>query len=160
MPRLSEQIEIEAARVDVFRFCYDLNNWPEWNEQVVAVEILGSPPIRRGTLLRIEGKHGRSAVFSWEAEVVNYQMTSGSTIRAIDTAGTSPFASGSELKWAFDSMEGGRTRVTWTWDYKNRGFFASLKNALGGKSTMHRAIKQSLNNLKTLLESGRRAKIN
>ena len=159
MPRLSEQIEINVARVDVFRFCYDLSNWPEWNEQVVAVEVLGSPPIRRGTLLRIDAKHGRSAVFSWEAEVVNYQMPSGSTIRALDTAGTSPFASGSQLQWQFDSMEGGGTRLTWTWDYNNRGFFASVKNVLGGKSTMHRAIKQSLNNLKTLIESGRRAKI-
>ena len=160
MPRLSEQIEIDAARVDVFRFCYDLTSWPEWNQQVVAVELLGSPPVRRGALLRIDAKQGRGAVFSWEAEVINYQMPSGSTIRAIDTAGTSPFGSGSELQWEFESIGDGRTRVTWTWNYTNRGFFAGIKNALGGKSTMNRAIKQSLKNLKTLIESGRRAKIN
>ncbi len=156
MPRIEEQIDINTARADVFRFCYDFNRWPEWNEQVSHVELLSPKPIRAGMLLRIDAQHGSSAVFSWEAEIISYHTPSGSTIQALDTASSSPFAAGSKLIWEFSSVNG-RARLSWVWDYETRGFVSSIKNKLGGQNTTRKAIKQSLINLKTLLEAGRRA---
>jgi hypothetical protein len=77
-------------------------------------------------------------------------------VRVLDTAYSSPFGPGSQVNWAFSSSGGG-TRVTWTWKYKPRGFIASIRNMLGGRAATQRAIRNSLKNLKTLLEGGRRA---
>lgn len=158
MPRLTESIEINVSRADVFRFCHDFDLWPEWAEQIERVELLTPKPLRRGTLLRIDSRQGSSAVFSWEAEVADYQMPSGSRIRALDTARSSPFAAGSEMAWTFDSTGSG-TRFTWTWTYKPRGFIASILDKLGRQGATQKAIRRSLDNLKQLVESGRRAHI-
>ncbi len=156
MPKIEEQIEISAARADVFRFCHDMTKWSEWAEEVMYVELLTPKPLRAGTLLRIDAQQGHGAIFSWEAEFVNYQMPMGSILQAIDTAPSSPFGVGSQLSWQLESGNG-VTQMTWIWDYKPGGFIASIKDVLGGKSSTHKAIKRSLVNLKTLLESGRRA---
>ena len=86
-------------------------------------------------------------------------MLQGSTLKAIDTASASPFARGSVMTWEFDSTGSG-TRMTWVWDYKPRGFIASIVDVLGRRSATHRAIKRSMQNLKSLVEAGRRASIN
>lgn len=158
MPRIQETVEIHVARADVFRFCHDLKHWPEWVEQIEAVEMITPQPFRRGTLLRIDSRQGGSAVFSWEAEVVDYQMPSGTRIKAIDTAGTSPFAAGSELTWEFVSTGSG-TRFSWSWNYQPRGFIANLLDKLGRQRATQKAMQASLAALKNLLESGRRATI-
>ncbi len=158
MPRIEESIKIAAARADVFRFCHDFTKRSEWDEQVVDIELLSPKPIRQGTLLRFDAKMGGS-IFSWDGEFMDYQMLQSSRIRAIDTAPTSPFAAGSELKWEFSQVDGG-TRLNWVWEYKPRGIIATIIDFLGRRSATHRAIKRSLANLKTLVESGRRATIN
>jgi uncharacterized membrane protein len=158
MPLIEESIEIDAARTDVFRFCHDLSHWPEWAEQIENAEFITPKPVRRGSLLRIDARQGRSAVFSWEAEVAEYQLPSASRVRAIDTARSSPFAAGSEMKWEFESTGRG-TRFTWRWDYKPSGFFASILDALGRRSSTQKAIQRSLEKVKELLEAGRRARI-
>ena len=156
MPRIEEQIDIEVARADVFRFCHDLKHRPEWDEQVVAIELLTPKPIRQGSLFRVDAKDGGGAVFSWDAEVISHQLPSGSSMRIIDAARTSPFAHGSEMSWEFSSIGSG-TRLKWVWDYKPNGFIASIMDKLGKRVARQRAIKNSLANLKELLESGRRA---
>ena len=157
MPYIEAQIEIAAARVDVFRFCHDITSWPDWNEQVVHVELLTPAPIRTGALLRIDQKIG-GTVFSWDAEYVGVQLPSGSKLRVIDAARSSPFRAGSELSWTLESV-GSATLFIWRWDYRPQGFLASLADNLGRRSATQRAIRQSLANLKELIESGRRARI-
>lgn len=156
MPRIEEQIEINVARADAFRFCHDLKHRSEWDEQVEAIELLTPKPIRQGTLFRVDAKDGGGSIFSWDAEVISHQLPSKSTVRIIDAAKTSPFARGSEMSWEFSST-GGSTRLKWVWDYKPNGFIASIMDKLGKRSARQRAIRKSLTNLKELLESGRRA---
>jgi uncharacterized membrane protein len=157
MPKIEEQIEIAAARADVFRFSHDIASWPDWNEQVVAVELLTSSPIRSGTLIRIDADAGGS-VFSWDAEYIGYQMPAGSKLRVLDAASSSPFGKGSQLTWQLESIGSG-TRFIWSWNYQPHGFLASIADKLGKRAATQRAIKRSLENLKNLIESGRRARI-
>lgn len=157
MPTIQEQIEIAAARVDVFRFCHDITGWADWNEHVVAVELLTPSPIRTGTLLRIDGDMGGS-VFSWDAEYIGFQLPSGSKLRVLDAASSSPFSAGSVLSWGFEST-GSNTRLIWSWDYKPSGFLAGIADKLGKRAATQRAIRRSLENLKALVESGRRGRI-
>ena len=157
MPTIEETIDIAAGPADVFRFCHDAASRPDWDEQVMRVELLTPPPMRQGTLFRIDAKPAvGSSVFSWDAEIITYHFPFNSRVRVLDTAYSSPFAPGSELSWEFSSAAGG-TRVTWTWVYKTRGFFASVRDKLGGRGATQRAISKSLKNLKAMIEGGRRA---
>jgi len=155
MPRIEEQIEVSVARADVFKFCHDVRQRPEWDEQVDNVEILSAGPLRQGTLIRVDARQGRS-VFSWDAEVSAYSFLQSSRVLVLDAAKTSPFARGSEAIWEFESVGSG-TRMTWIWDYKPNGFIARIMDGLGRRSSTRRAIKRSLANLKSMMESGARA---
>ena len=159
MPKIEEQIDINVARLDVFRYCHDLSSWSDWDEQVKFAELISPKPVRQGTLLRIDAQHPGGAIFTWEAEYLQYQMPDGSTISALDTAPSSPFAAGSTLAWDFNTIDGSTTRVKWTWEYKPRGFFANVLDKLGRGNATQRAMRRSLAKLKEALESGRRAKI-
>jgi hypothetical protein len=159
MPRIEEQIEIAAARVDVFRFCHDITSRAEWDEQVAQIELLTPRPIRSGTLFRVDSRYGSGSVFTWDAEYVDFKLPSSSTVRVLDTAPSSPFGAGSEMIWEFSSVGSG-TRLTWVWDYRPRGFLAKIADSLGRRAATQRAIKRSLANLKELIESGRRASVN
>ena len=157
MPLIEEQIEIAAARADVFRFCHDITGWPDWQDQVVHAELLTSPPLRSGVLLRVDQEAG-GAIFSWDAEYITFQMPTGSRLKVIDAARSSPFRAGSELSWQFESA-GNNTLFIWKWDYQPYGFLASLADTLGRRGATQRAIKRSLAKLKELVESGRRARL-
>jgi uncharacterized membrane protein len=154
MPHIEEYIDIAAPPPQVFRFCHDVTHRPDWDEQVMRVELLTSPPIRQGTLLRIDAKYGGGSVFSWDAEYVSFQFPMSSQVRVIDTASSSPFSAGSESSWQFGSVSGG-TRVTWSWDYRPRGILAGILDRLGGRASTRRAMKNSLANLKAMIETGR-----
>jgi hypothetical protein len=156
MPRIEEHINIATAPAEVFRFCHDIASRPDWDEQVMRVELLSPGPIRLGTLLRIDARHSGRSVFSWDAEYVGFQFPLRSRLRVIDTAPSSPFRAGGEMNWEFSSVSGG-TRLAWVWDYQPRGFFASIMDKLGGRASTQRAIKNSLANLKVMMEEGRRA---
>jgi hypothetical protein len=155
MPRIEEQIEIAAARVDVFRFCHDVSRWSTWDEQVTGVELLTPRPVRQGTLVRVDSTQG-GTLFSWDGEYISFQMPQGSKVRVIDVAASSPFRKGSIVSWQFDSVGTG-TRFTWIWDYEPRGFLARLADMLGKRASTQRAIQRSLGALKELVESGARA---
>jgi len=159
MPRIEETIEIAVARADVFRFCHDLKYRPSWDEQVERMELLTPKPFRQGTLLRIDAKASGGVIFSWDAEVISYQLPSISKVRVIDAASTSPFAPGSELSWEFNSVGSG-TRLKWVWNYKPYGIIANIMDKLGRRASTQKAIRRSLESLKTALESGHRAGVN
>jgi uncharacterized membrane protein len=154
MPRIEERIEIAANRADVFRFCHDVAHRPEWDEQVAQVELLSPRPVRAGALLRFDAKGG--AVFTWDAEYIEYHIPQNSKLRVIDAASSSPFAKGSLVSWNFEAV-GVSTRLTWVWEYKPNGLIARLLDVLGRRSATQRAIKRSLLNLKKVIESGGRA---
>ncbi|RME75958.1 MAG: hypothetical protein D6784_06885 [Chloroflexi bacterium] len=154
MPVIEEVIEIAAPRADVFRFCHNVDRWSEWQEQVEGAELLGSNMVRSGALLRIDARVGHGAVFSWDAEFVGYQMPTGSRLRVLDTAPSSPFAKGSELSWELESVGSG-TRFTWRWSYQPQGILRRITDRLGGRGAVQRAIQRSLVNLKEIMESGR-----
>jgi hypothetical protein len=156
VPRIEEHIDIAVRPAEVFRFCHDITSRPEWDQQVMHIELLTPTPIRQGTLLRFDAKHGRGSVFSWDAEVVSYHFPLSSRLRVLDSASSSPFGPRSELSWKFSSV-GNDTRLTWVWDYRPRGFLARILDALGGRAATQRAIRNSLSNLKAMIESGRRA---
>jgi hypothetical protein len=157
MPRIEEQIEISVSRPDVFKFCHDAKRRPEWDEQVDNVEILSPGPIRQGTLIRIDARQGGS-VFTWDAEMSAYTFLQSSRVQVLDAAKTSPFGRGSEAIWEFESIGTG-TRMTWIWDYKPNGFIARILDGLGRQSSTRRAIKRSMANVKSMMESGARASI-
>jgi hypothetical protein len=154
VPRIEEQIEIAAKQADVFRFCHDGGRRAEWDEQVKGVELLTPPPIRQGTLLRVDAALAGS-VFTWDGEVTGFQFPASSRVRVIDAASSSPFGQGSQLTWQL-SASGNSTRFTWIWEYEPRGFIARIKDSLGGRAATQRAIKSSLNNLKAIMEGSRR----
>ncbi|MBN1217607.1 MAG: SRPBCC family protein [Anaerolineae bacterium] len=154
MPRIEEVVEIAVNRADVFKFCHDIERRPVWDEQVEKIELLTPRPVRSGTLLRVDSKGG--AIFSWDAEVISFQFPSGSSLRVLDVASSSPFARGSELSWEFEAV-GTRTRFKWVWDYRPNGFIARIIDALGRRAATQRAIRRSMENLKKIIESGQRA---
>jgi uncharacterized membrane protein len=151
MPRIEESIEIAAASSTIFRFCHDVDRWPEWDERVMRVELLTSKPIRRGTLLSIDASRSGKYLFSWDAEYTDFQFPQSSTLRVVDAAPSSSFRSGAE-SWRFSSA-GGSTRFTLVWDYQHRGILARITDALGGRSATRRAIRRSLANLKAMVEA-------
>lgn len=150
MARIKASIEIAAAAMTVFRFCHDLDRRTAWDERVVGVELITPAPVRRGSLIRIDAGRSGQFLFTWEAEYTSYQLPSGSTLKVIDAAPSSPFKSGTE-QWAFSQSSGG-TNFTLIWDYQPGGFISRITDALGRRAATRRAIRRSLKNLKTLIE--------
>jgi uncharacterized membrane protein len=152
MARIEESIEIAAPPSTVFRFCNDLKRRPEWDDRVVNIEVLTSPPIRRGSLVRIEAGRSGQFQFTWDGECTNYQMPSASAFKVLDAAPSSPFRSGTET-WAFAKTADG-TRFTLTWEYQPRGILSRIADVLGRRTRTRRAVRRSLENCKALIEAG------
>jgi ribosome-associated toxin RatA of RatAB toxin-antitoxin module len=151
MARIEASIEIAAAPTTVFRFCHDLARWPEWDERVIAAKLITPAPLRRGSLVRIDAGRSGTFHFTWEAEFLDYQFPSSSTIKAYDVAPSSPFKASTE-KWAFDKAENG-TRMTLTWEYKPRSLIARLMDVVMRRAGNRHAVQHSLQNLKTMIET-------
>jgi uncharacterized protein YndB with AHSA1/START domain len=151
MSRIEASIEIAAPPTTVFRFSHDLDRRSEWDERVVGIALITSAPVRRGSLIRIDAGRGRQFQFTWEGEYTEYHMSSGSTLKVIDAAPASPFKSGLET-WRLSQTEGG-TRFTLTWEYQSRGMVSRVLDFLGRRGATRRTIRQSLKNLRTLIEA-------
>ena len=150
MARIEERIDVAASKTAVFKWCHDPEQRLRWDERWDAVEVLTGPPLRTGTLVRVDSCHAGWPVFSWEGEYVEFQFPRGSRLRVIDAAPSSPFQSGSE-KLGFETI-GEETRVTLVWEYSPGGVIARILDALARRSVMRRAIRQSLKNLKEMAE--------
>ncbi|NLE44284.1 MAG: hypothetical protein GX620_06150 [Chloroflexi bacterium] len=151
MPRIEEQIDISASPMDVFRFVHNTSHRADWDERVIAVRMLSQPPVRQGTLLNIDAGHGNMFQFSWDAEYSVFQFPASSTLRALDAATSSYFKRAVETMH-FESAGGG-TRVNLVWEYEPRGIIARIRDALGGRTGVRRAIRHSLENLRQMMES-------
>lgn len=152
MARITESQEIATAPADLFRLCHDLERRPEWDERVVGTEMLTPPPLRQGSLVRIDEGRAGQFLFSWDAEYSSYQFPSGSTLKVLDAAPSSPFVRGTET-WRFDKTSEG-TRFTIIWEYKTRGILARVMDVLGRRAATRRAIRKSLENIEELVASG------
>jgi uncharacterized protein YndB with AHSA1/START domain len=152
MARIEVSTDIAAPRAEVFRLSHDLNRRPDWDERVIGVELITPPPLRRTSLIRIDVGRSGKFKFTWEGEYVSYQMPSSSTVSVIDAAPSSPFKKGTE-HWDFSQTADG-THMTIVWEYEPRGFLSRISDTLGGRSATRNAIRRSLHNLKTLLETG------
>ena len=150
MTRVGASIEIAAAPADVFRFCHDIKRRPEWDVRVVDVEMISSPPIRRGSLVRFDAGRAGQYQFTWEGEVTQYQMPNSSAVEVLDAAPSSPFQTGNET-WEFTKTASG-TRFVLTWVYHPKGILSRIRDILGGRVGARRAAQRSVKNLKTLLE--------
>ncbi|MFW6157132.1 MAG: SRPBCC family protein, partial [Armatimonadota bacterium] len=128
MPRIEEQIEIEAGATEVFRFCHDVDRRAEWDQRVARAQMLSRPPMRRGTLLRFDTRPAKGAVFTWDAEIVEYHFPSGSKLQVVDVAPSGTFSGASET-WRLASS-GGTTRFTLVWAYVPRGIVGRLLDAV------------------------------
>ncbi len=151
MTKIEEQITIQVSPAILFKLCHDLKRRPEWDELISHAELLSPPPLRRGSLLRIDSGESISSVYTYDAEMAAYQFPSQSSMQVLDAAASSPFVSGT-MHFSFDSAPQG-TRFTLTWDYKPRGILGRLKNLLGRATMTRRAIQRSLQNLKELAET-------
>ena len=154
MARIEAQIEIAAASSDVFRFCHDVTHRAEWDERVSGIEMLSPSPVRQGRLLSVDASRGGRYAFSWDAEYTEFKYPSGSTVRVLNAAPSSPYKAGTE-SWSFSSTGavGGGTRFAVVWEYEPRHILARIADAVGGRASNQRAVRRSLANLKELLES-------
>jgi uncharacterized protein YndB with AHSA1/START domain len=152
MAQITASVEIAAPPTTIFRLCHDFDRRAEWDERVIGVEMISSPPIRRGSLVRIEAGSTGKFEFTWDGEYTHYRLPSGSAVQVLDAAPSSPFKSGTET-WEFVKTVDG-TRFTLTWVYQPSGLISRLRDALGRRISTRRAIQRSLKNLKTLLEAG------
>jgi hypothetical protein len=152
MPIIQDSIEIEAAATDVFRYCHDIATRPLWDDRVLRIKLLSKAPIRSGTLIQVDAARSGAYAFSWDAEYSQYRFPSGSTLKVLDAAPSSPFVKGSTETWTFSSS-GGVTRFDLKWAYETKGFVNKVMDRLGGHSSMKRAIRRSLANLKANLEN-------
>jgi uncharacterized protein YndB with AHSA1/START domain len=152
MARIQASIEIHARPREVFRFCHDLARRPEWDERVMAVEMITPPPLRTGSVIRIDAGHDGQFLFTWDAEYLRYYIPTESALRVLDAAPSSPFKTGT-LTWRFEQSSHG-TRFTIIWEYQPRGFLARIGDALGRRHATQGAIQHSLKNVKNRIESG------
>ena len=150
MARIEESVEIAASPSDVFKLCHDIARRPQWDARVVGVELLTSAPLRRGSLVRIEAGSKGKFLYSWDAEYADYRFPSGSTLKVLDAAPSSPFQAGTET-WRVDKSPAG-TRFVLLWEYTPRGIIARIRDSLGRRAATGRAIRRSLSNLKALAE--------
>jgi hypothetical protein len=154
MARIEAQIEIAAAPSDVFRFCHDVTRRAEWDERVSGIEMLSPSPVRQGTLLSVDASRGGRYVFSWDAEYTEFKYPSGSQVRVLNAAPSSPYKAGTE-SWNFISTGAvrGGTRFAVVWEYEPRNILARILDAVVGRASNQRAVRRSLSNLKELIES-------
>lgn len=152
MPTIEEQIEIEAGATNVFRFCHDADRRPDWDERVTRAQVLTPKPIRRGSVIRFDTRPAMGSVFSWDGEVVEYHFPSSSKVKVVDIAPSSSFVNGTET-WRFGSS-GRVTRFNLIWDYKPRGIVGFILDLLVRRRATRRAVQESLQNVKALIEAG------
>lgn len=152
MPIIQDSIDIQSAPADLFRYCHDIAARPLWDDRVLRVKLLSTAPIRSGTLIRVDAARAGTYAYSWDAEYAQFRFPSGSTLRVIDAAPSSPFVRGSTETWTLTSS-GGMTRFDLNWNYVTKGFVGKLLDRLVGRSSMKRAIRRSLGNLKKNMES-------
>jgi ribosome-associated toxin RatA of RatAB toxin-antitoxin module len=152
MPRITADVRVHTSPADLFRFCHNVERRPDWDERIVHMELLSPPPLRTGTLVRVDVGEDGEFKFTWDGEYTTVQFPSRSQVRVLDAAMKSPFSTASET-WTFEHCEEG-THFSLVWEYEPRGLPARVLDVLGRRARTERAIGRSLVQLKELVEAG------
>ena len=143
MARIQESVEIKCPVDKVFAVAADEKAWPKWHTDMLEAERTSSGQIGVGTTFRGANRvMGRRT--EWISKVTEYELDKV-WVENI-TSGSTQF----EERLLFDPVEGG-TNLTVVSVTKFSGFLKLLSPMVA--STMRKQIRESLNNLKSILEA-------
>ena len=142
MARIEESIEIKRPPEIVFSFTTDAKSWPKWQPFPEAEQTspgpMGVGTTTKGTI-RMMG-----LTMKWAAKVKEYEQNRkfGKDITCGSIA--------NEQHNTYDPIEGG-TKFTIVYDMKVGGPMKLFSSVM--VSSMHKALKKALSNLKGILEA-------
>lgn len=142
---VSTQIVIDRPAAEVAAYAMDPEHAPRWYGGIRAVEWKGEPGVRPGArVVFIAQFLGRRLAYEFEiGEAVPGERL---VLRSVD----GPFPL--ETRYTFESLDGGRTRVTQRHSARPAGFAQLASRVL--MYAMHRPNAKDLELLKALLEGG------
>lgn len=153
--RIEEQVRIDAPRQLVWDIIQNPARRIEWDARVVSAEFLSPPPCGKGSIIRVTVK-----MFGMEfpavMEYVNWAPPGRSAVRTVDGYGNTSDAAGS---WRFDDNPDGSTTFSTTIMLSKKGkIFGRIFEQVMG-SAFERLTRQSLQNLKKLVEAEYRVQV-
>jgi uncharacterized membrane protein len=136
-------IVVARPRVDVAAYASDVENAPEWYENIKAVEWQTQPPLTVGSRVAFVAEFlGRRLAYTYEV----CELVPGERLVMSTAAGPSPM----ETTYTWSDAGAGETRMT----LRNRGEPAGFKRL--GAPLMARAVRRAndrdLARLKSILE--------
>jgi uncharacterized membrane protein len=138
------EIEIARPRAEVAAYAADVDNAPEWYENIESVEWKAEPPLVVGSRVAFVARFlGRRLAYTYEIR----QLVPGE--RLVMSTAEGPFPMETTYTWA--DAGPGTTRMT----LRNRGEPSGFKKVAGAlmERAMRRANEQDLRRLKDLLEA-------
>jgi len=146
-PEINLNIEIAAARADVWAYASDIARQPEWMHEMKRVEMLTPPPVQPGS-------RGRATV-----RIFGISTTDDVVITQFDPP--SAFAIRHEGKFAgegllrFTEIDVTHTRIEWM-EYLRPPLFANIGGFVQ-RPILGAIFRSDLRHLKRILEEGSRA---
>jgi ligand-binding SRPBCC domain-containing protein len=143
MARIEESIKIMRPPENVFAFTTDAKSWPKWQSILPEAEQTSPGPV--GERATFKGKaHMMGLTMSWTAKATEYEPDKhfGKNITSMGMF--------IEQHNSYKPVEGG-TQFAILYIIKVRGFFKLFSPML--VSTLHKELKKSLANLKSVLEA-------
>jgi uncharacterized protein YndB with AHSA1/START domain len=137
------EIQIAAARDEVFRYASDPESAPEWYENIESVEWRSEPPLAVGSRMAFVASFlGRRLEYVYEVRELLTRE------RLVMSTADGPFAMETTYTWE-DTLSGG-TRMTLRNRGEPSGFSKVAAPLLAG--AMRRANRKDLARLKQILE--------
>jgi uncharacterized protein YndB with AHSA1/START domain len=141
MARIEESVEIKRPPEKVFAYTTDAKNWPKWQPFPEAEQTspgpMGVGTTTKGTI-RMMGLS-----MKWTAKVTEYEPNKKFSKDIVSGPITN------EQHNTYDPIEGG-TKFTIVYDMKVGGLMKLLSSVVA--SSMSKALKKALSNLKGILE--------
>ena len=144
MARIEESVEIKRPADKVFAYTTDVKTWTKWQSNFTEAEQMSQGPVGVGTAFK--GKiHMMGLTMKWIAKAREYEPNEkfGIYIKYGNIT--------VEQHNTYDPVEGG-TRFTVVYDMKPGGLLILRLISLMIISSTGKALKQSLSNLKSILE--------
>ncbi len=147
MAPIVSSFEIARPPDHVYTYVTDPSRFPEWQHDVVRVEVLGEPPPGVGTKFTTTRRIGRAERTTTQ-EITNADRPRTWAARGVD----GPFRPNADI--TIESLDDGtRSRVTIALDFEGHGFGRLLPLEVIRRMTAKTAPK-SYRNLKERLERG------
>jgi uncharacterized membrane protein len=143
MAKIEVSVEIKCPVDKVFAYTTDAKSWPKWQSAIPEAEQTSPGPVRVGTTfkgtIRMMGLS-----MKWAARATEYEPNRkfGKNISS------GPITN--EQHNTYDAMDG-VTKFTIVYDLKVGGFMTLFSPIV--VSSMHKALKKALGNLKAILET-------